>query len=251
MIQEILYAFSTIETAVATFAALLPFGYAFGAGMVAAVNPCGFLMLPAFGSYYLGSEGPAQRSAGFLSRLVRAIAMGLVATTGFVTLFGVIGLLLSLGGRWVIQLFPWGGLLVGIALTGLGAWLLVTGHSVGVLAASRVQVRPSDSVRQVFLFGVGYGVCSLACTLPIFLVVVGTALATGGLMRGLTQFVSYGLGMGMALVLVTISVALFRDGLTGRLRRFFPYAHRVAAVFLLAAGLYIIYYWVVLGDLLA
>lgn len=29
-------------------AAVLPFGFAFGAGMIAAVNLCGFAMLPAY-----------------------------------------------------------------------------------------------------------------------------------------------------------------------------------------------------------
>ena len=36
--------------------ALLPVGFAFGAGMVAAVNPCGFAMLPAYLSLYLGAR---------------------------------------------------------------------------------------------------------------------------------------------------------------------------------------------------
>src|SRR6476661_3146053 len=41
---------------VAALAVALPFGYAFGAGMVAAVNPCGFVMLPAYLSLYLGLQ---------------------------------------------------------------------------------------------------------------------------------------------------------------------------------------------------
>lgn len=243
--------FSAFETSVAWFARLLPFGYAFGAGMVAAVNPCGFLMLPAFGSYYLQTQEGGPERTGLLPRLGKAVGMGLVATLGFVALFGVIGLLLSLGGRWLITYFPWGGLAVGVALTATGLWLLVTGGSFGILPASRVQVLPGRGVARVFAFGVGYGICSLSCTLPIFLVVVGTSLATGGLLAGLTQFISYGLGMGVALVLVTVSVALFRDGLTRRLRGYLRYVHRVAAAFMLAAGLYIVYYWVVLGEILS
>ena len=35
------------------------FAYAFTAGMVASVNPCGFAMLPAYLSYFLGIEGQA------------------------------------------------------------------------------------------------------------------------------------------------------------------------------------------------
>mgnify|MGYP001611737333 FL=1 len=32
----------------------LPLGYAFGAGMVSTVNPCGFAMLPAYLGLFLG-----------------------------------------------------------------------------------------------------------------------------------------------------------------------------------------------------
>ena len=41
---------------VSNVANLIPLGYAFGAGMVSAVNPCGFAMLPAYLGLYLGSR---------------------------------------------------------------------------------------------------------------------------------------------------------------------------------------------------
>lgn len=34
----------------------IPLGYAFGAGMVSTVNPCGFAMLPAYPGSFLGSR---------------------------------------------------------------------------------------------------------------------------------------------------------------------------------------------------
>ena len=41
---------------VSGIAHLIPLGYAFGAGMVSTVNPCGFAMLPAYLGLYLGSR---------------------------------------------------------------------------------------------------------------------------------------------------------------------------------------------------
>ncbi|MGH9112549.1 MAG: cytochrome c biogenesis protein CcdA, partial [Acidimicrobiales bacterium] len=35
-----------------------PVGFAFAAGMVAAFNPCGFAMLPAYLSWFLGQSEP-------------------------------------------------------------------------------------------------------------------------------------------------------------------------------------------------
>ncbi len=45
-----------IEAGVANLARLLPLGYAFGAGMVASVNPCGVLLLPSFAFSQLQGE---------------------------------------------------------------------------------------------------------------------------------------------------------------------------------------------------
>ena len=52
---------SNVEGAVASLASLLPVGYAFAAGMVASVNPCGVMMLPTYIIYHVGAaEGPEQ-----------------------------------------------------------------------------------------------------------------------------------------------------------------------------------------------
>ncbi len=248
--EAILALFATVENGVAALAAALPFGYAFGAGMVASVNPCGFLMLPAFGSYYLGSDGGRSASSAWL-RSGQALALGAIASLGFVLLFGGVGTALALGGRGIIRFFPWAGLVVGVGLLTLGLWLLVTKGSLGIMAASRVEAPFAPGLRNVFLFGIAYGVSSLACTLPIFLVVVGTSLMSRGLLQSLGQFVSYGLGMGTVLILVTLSTAFFRDALANRLRRLLPHVHTFAAGFMALAGGWIIYYWVAIGRILA
>jgi len=41
----------------------LPVGYAFGSGMLATVNPCGFALLPAYISLYLGDTGASTIAA--------------------------------------------------------------------------------------------------------------------------------------------------------------------------------------------
>ena len=46
-------------------AGVLPFGYAFGAGMVSAVNPCGFAMLPVYLTLYLGAKEDQFREKSF------------------------------------------------------------------------------------------------------------------------------------------------------------------------------------------
>jgi hypothetical protein len=50
--------------------------------------------------------------------------------------------------------------------------------------------------------------------------------------------------MGTVLMLVTIGTALFQDMLTGLVRAIVPHVHRLSALFLIGAGLYLVYYWV-------
>ena len=45
-----------LSQSIGDLATVLQLGYAFGAGMVAAVNPCGFAMLPVYLSLYLGAD---------------------------------------------------------------------------------------------------------------------------------------------------------------------------------------------------
>jgi cytochrome c biogenesis protein CcdA len=238
-----------VEAAVAGIAGWLPVGYAFAAGMVASVNPCGFLMLPTYLSYHLGTqeEGYYDQPAG--RRLLKALALGLVATTGFLVILATVGIIISAGGQWLIRVFPYAGVAIGAAMALLGLWLLVTHRSLGIMAASRVTVSPQRNLRNVFLFGIAYATGSLSCTLPIFLVVVGSSLASQGLVNSFVQFIGYGLGMGAILIAVTIGAALFQGTVARGLRAAMPYVHRMSALFLVGAGAYLVYYWLFIAGL--
>ena len=93
--------------------AVLPVGYAFGAGMIAAVNPCGFAMLPAYLSLYLGAKEDdfAQRSPA--TRTLRALLVGGVVSLGFVILFGLAGIVISAGGNALRGAMPTLAILIG------------------------------------------------------------------------------------------------------------------------------------------
>lgn len=241
--------------------------YAFTAGMVATVNPCGFAMLPAYISYYLatgeGNPGPLQQSDGLslvglkaqgrlgktMSRLLHALLVGGTLTAGFVVLFALAGTLISLGAYALVTAMPWIGLLIGVALVLLGGWLLL-GHHLALPGLPQLQVGRERTLRGIFLFGVAYGLASLSCTLPVFLVAVGSAFTQQGIGMGLARFLAYGLGMGALLMALTLSLALFKGVLVRYLQRALPYVERAGAVLLLGAGAYIIYYWLTAGQLL-
>lgn len=219
----------------------VPVVYAFSAGMVATINPCGFALLPAYIAYHL-RLGDESRSA--IVRATHGVLLGLMATMGFVALFGFVGLIVTAGGRVLIRFFPYWGLAVGVALVCFGLFLLITRRHIGIRVAGRIQSpNAPKGVWGFFVFGIAYGLASLSCTLPIFLVVVGSALAAKGFLSGVVQFVSYGLGMGTILIAVTVGVVFLRTAISRGTRVVIPYVDHISSIALIAAGSYLIYYW--------
>ncbi len=235
-----------IEAGVANLAVLLPVGYAFAAGMVASVNPCGMLMLPSYVMYQLRTEGAKSSTA---RRALRAVLIAAVVTAGFILIFAAVGGIIAAGGQWLVTSFPYVGLIIGVAMAALGIWILATDKTLSILGAGPVSIERERNLKNAFVFGIVYAVGSLSCTLPIFLVVVGTSLTGGGLASSFGQFIGYALGMGTIIFLVTIGAALFRRAMGRWMRLVTPYIHRVSAMFLIGAGAYLVYYWLFVSGL--
>jgi cytochrome c-type biogenesis protein len=211
-----------------------PLALAFAAGLVATVNPCGFAMLPAYLSYFLGLDEPG----GGRATVGRALVIGLVVSAGFLLVFGVVGALVTLGLRWVITLIPWAALLIGAGLVLLGLAMLA-----GYQPVARLPKVRGGAHSSVFVFGVAYAVASLSCTFPVFLTVVAGSLTRLDFLSGLVTFLVYGLGMSLVLVSVTLAMAMGRRSLVGWLRRSARYLNRVAGAILVVAGAYIVFFW--------
>ena len=238
-----------VESSVIRLAAVLPVGYAFGAGMVASVNPCGFFMLPAYIAYYLGLDSASYTDSPLGGRISRSLLVGVAASCGFMVVFLALGIVTTVSGSVVTRYFPETGMVIGVGMIVLGAWLLLTRKTVGVMAASRVFVVPQKTAVNVFSFGMAYAVASLSCTLPIFLVVVGSALSSKGIVASLWQFGGYALGMSSVLIIVTLAAAFFGSFVISGFRRVSQYSNTISSVFLILAGTYIVYYWVSFGVL--
>jgi cytochrome c biogenesis protein CcdA len=229
-----------------SISAVLPVGFAFAAGMVAAVNPCGFAMLPAYLSLYLGAreEEFAKRSAS--ARALRALLVSLAVSSGFVLLFGAAGVVVAAGGRALLGVMPWVGFTIGVVLSAVGLWMLA-GRGLYASFFQRIAGRVGSpklaTPKGFFLFGLGYGAASLSCTLPVFLLVVGSGIAAGGFLPAMARFMGFTLGMASVIVTLTLALAFFKMGLVAWFGRAMPHVRVVSAVLLLGAGAYLILYW--------
>jgi cytochrome c-type biogenesis protein len=218
---------------------------------VAAVNPCGFAMLPAFLSLYLGAHEEDFGKRPPTIRLLQALLVGATVSLGFVLLFGLAGLVVSAGGSTLLGVMPSLGIVIGGVLVLVGLWMLA-GRALHASAFERFSGRVGDprnvSVPGFFLFGLAYGAASLSCALPAFLAVVGSSLASGSVLAGAGRFFGFALGMAAVLVTLTLAVAFFKQGLIKWLRKAVPYVQLTSAVLLVLAGAYVIFYWLSSGS---
>ncbi len=223
--------------------------FALSAGAAATLNPCGFAMLPAYVAYFVGKE---EGSGSASSSLLSGLRGGLAMTLGVLGVFAGVGAVLSLAGRAILRFFPWATLAIGVVVIGLGlAMLLSRSIQVGLPLSNPLSGRPDiardRSMRGLLLFGAGYGIASLGCTLPIFLVVVTQALAAGGVVGGITVFAAYGLGMGAMLLALSLAVATGKGVIVRGLRSLVPHVRTIGAVGLILAGTYLVYYQMTVG----
>lgn len=232
-------------------AAVVPLGYAFGAGMVSAVNPCGFALLPAYLALHLRDQGQVSASR----RLGRAAGFGLTVTAIFVGLFGLVGLAVAVVGSAIGSYFPWIGLAIGVIFVVAGGALIGGRHMyLGLaqrLADQRGMAARNPGLRGYAAFGLAFGASSLGCTLPIFLAVVGIGLVSNGPAGAVAQFILYALGMGSVLMLLAIGAAIVRHTTGARVRPLGRLVEPVGAVVLLLTGSYVVFYWLAPGGILA
>ena len=230
-----------------------PLGFAFAVGMVSAVNPCGFAMLPAYLGLYLGANDQSDAGRNPVQQILKGLEIGSAVTLGLVLLFGIAGTIIALGFHSVGSVLAWLGLGIGIILTVTGAWLvgggkLYTGFAAN--AASRIGDPGQVNVKGYFLFGISYGIASLSCTLPIFLSVIGTSFAASTILTSLSQFLLYGMGMGVVIMVLTLGVAFFKSAMLGTIRKMLPYVGPIGSWLMVIAGAYIVFYWLTIGGLL-
>ena len=231
---------------------LAGFGFAFGAGLAAAFNPCGFAMLPAYMGLYLGVGNEEETS--FVGQIFKALLIGITVTVGFILLFAAAGAVIGLGARSVVgSVLPWIGLAVGVLLTIAGAWLLGGGKLYTALAqqtAAKFGNPGQANIRGYFIFGLAYGLASLSCTLPIFLAVIGSSFATSSIWGAFAQFILYAVGMGSVILTLTLGMALFKGAMVGGMRKVMRYVEPVGTWLMLIAGAYIVFYWLTIGNVL-
>jgi cytochrome c-type biogenesis protein len=218
-------------------------GLAFLRGLIAAVNPCGFVLLPTYLFYFLGLEAgrdPSQRST-----VRRALLVSGAVTAGFMTVFVVVGGISQLVTQEIERYSKYVTGIVGVAFIVLGIAMLF-GYRLP-FATPRLDVGRRDrTVRSMFVYGIAYATVSLSCTLVLFMPMMFGTGRRDGVFAGVLSGAAFGLGMGLLVTALTVTLAVANHGLLRVLRSSAEHIERFAAAVVVLSGVYLVaYFWVV------
>jgi cytochrome c biogenesis protein CcdA len=216
-------------------------GLAFAAGLVAALNPCGFAMLPAYLALVVRGDADGERSDA-LTALSRAGTATAAMALGFITVFGTFGLLTIAAASTVQRYLPYVTVVIGVVLVALGVWLSLGRDLKALIPTSRTRWVPTARLGSMFGYGLSYAVASLSCTVGPFLAVTGMAFKGGSILGGVLVHVAYAAGFTLVVGALAVAAALASSTVADRMRRIIPYLNRISGALLVVVGLYVSYY---------
>ncbi|MDE0269210.1 MAG: cytochrome c biogenesis CcdA family protein [Acidimicrobiaceae bacterium] len=219
--------------------------YPFSLGIIAAFNPCGFVLLPAYLSYFVGipTTSTKRDPSQALKNILRAFLVAITLTAGFIAVFGSFGVLFEtvLSRAAVIRHIGSATIVIGAGMVVLGVWVL-TGHAIDLRLPKLNKGTGSRSLASVFLFGVSYAVVSLSCTIGLFIAAVAANFSKEGVANGVVSFLAYAVGMGTVVSFLTVALSTAFTSVVGAMRKMFSWINPISGFVLLMSGVYLVNY---------
>ena len=216
------------------------FAYSFILGVLAAVNPCGFILLPTYLLYYLGTELNRENESP-ATTLRRGLTVGIAVSSGFIGLFLIVGIISRAFTTVIRDNAKYGAVIIGIGLIAMGI-AMFRGWKPPVTQPN-MTMQKQRTWRNMFVFGIAYAVASIGCTIGLLVSVILGSVGRHGFVSGVLSIVLYGLGMGLLVTSLTVALAFARFGMVSNLKRSFPVFDKVSAIAVTLTGLYLAWYW--------
>ena len=207
---------------------------AYTAGLLAVLAPCALPMLPSFVSYFMNTE---DRKADLGS----ALFFGFATVAGFLTIFLGIGVLPSFALNMISSKITLVTPFIGVILIVLGLGHLFSDvfSKIPVIQTASPE---GTGLRAFYLYGLGYGAASMACSFPVFILLVLQSASAGGFVSILVMFLAYALGSASVLVPLSVALTYSREYIYRKLMSVLPHMKKINAAILIIAGAYMIYY---------
>ena len=218
-------------------------GLSFLRGLAAAVNPCGFILLPTYLMFFLGLQG--QHPGTQRATIRRGLVVSGAVSGGFLAVFLAVGLITVHFTNWINANARYATVVIGIALFALGVAMLF-GYQLPIATPRLDAGGRNRTVRSMFVYGVAYAVASIGCSIGLFVATLFGNTRREGVVSGVANVVAYGAGMALLVTALTITLAVANTGLLRVLRSGMRHVESLAAAFVMLSGLYLVYYfWVV------
>lgn len=227
-------------------------GLGFAAGSVAALNPCGFAMLPAYLMLVVRGQTPDGDSGRFAGPVPRALGATLAMGLGFLTVFGLFGALTIEAAGAIERYLPTATVGIGAVLAVLGLWLLAGRELPGLPAGvGGTRWAPTDRLASMYGYGISYALASLSCTIGPFLAVTGASVRSGSVTVGIAVYLAYIAGFTLVVGVLAIAAALAGSTIITHFRRVLPWINRLSGLILVVVGTYVAFCGIVENSLLA
>ena len=214
-------------------------GFSFVQGGLAFFAPCAVALLPGYLSAFVARNlDKGEQTKGRL--LKRALLLSFLTILGIASVYGIASFAIMLFASVVKKVIVYLGVILGVVIVVLGLFM-IKGKALS-FSFHGSRTKSKNLLIESYLFGVSYGIGSLACLFPLFLVVATSALQSGSFVVGLSYFVSYAVGMSMFMLVFYLLAVFAKDFLRSSVSKVMPYLNRVGGVIVVLAGLYIIWY---------
>ncbi|MDY6788878.1 MAG: cytochrome c biogenesis protein CcdA [Candidatus Nanohaloarchaea archaeon] len=225
--------------------AILIFG--FGAGILSFFAPCSLAIFPGYMGYFL-SETNANGK-------IQASKLGSIAALGMILFYASAGLFISfIGGISSVQsILGIGVPLMAIILGAVGIYFL-KGQTINMNKITelggRLYSKDKATNRNLFLFGFGYSLSSIACIFPVFLLLIVYPLITGNITLGTLAFVSFAAGKSILFISATVLISESKSNILTSKAKHFNYIKQGSGLLLILVSLYLAYYSLTLYNII-
>jgi len=219
------------------------------AGLATFLSPCGLPPLPAYINYFLGAKPSRER----------AISLAFLSTSGFIFSLGVFTVVFLLLRNYLVQNVPAAAFVKGLFPSATNVSLQseifdILGYVAGAIAifmglliVFRVRLpffqarslgKVDRSVRSVFLFSLGWGTSSIACSPYAIIPFLLYALTKGGI----SPFFGFGLGFAVPVLLISLLLGVGKGPLVEKIARASARIHRYTGLLLMITGIVVVIY---------
>lgn len=216
--------------------------FSFAQGVLAFLAPCAVALLPGYIAAFISRN--TEGNPSLTKRLARGLKLAMLSIVGILIIYAIAGVLIIVAAQILKEYMKWITVGMGGVLTVLGL-LMIAGKNVSFSVNVRNPTDRSEAV-EALVFGIAYAIGALGCLFPLFLVVATQAMAADTALEGASYIGAYFAGISSMMIGAILLSTFAKNLLMKYLRKILPYMERITGTLLILAGIYVIYYQMIL-----